>query len=1398
MRNLKKILALVLALMMVVSVMVFASAADFDGYNDVDEIDSDYAEAVEVLTNMGVFRGYDGGFQPKKNVERSQVAAIVYRILTADVNDKNVGLYENYNYFTDVTEANWFAGYVNYAANGKYVVGVGEDRFDPDGNVTGYQLLVIMLRALGYGKNGEFEGTSEWTIRAATTAEELGITDGLKADLSNELTREEVAYILFKAIQVDKVEYTSAFGYQNKPNETTIGYDEFGLERIQGAITGNEYADLDGSAPLAEGETRLAGRIIDASTTLEDIGESRYAYVIDSTVLAMNDTGLNDVFETGAATVVTKANTGMDLDGAEKFLNFEGGDSYTASDYRIRYIISASALNVETEAQENLYKFVNDGDFVDYPAAEGTGTVRVYEKSISTKETLSRLDMENIEAIFDYADLEDDTILLGEVYVGTQSNDDISDSISYNEFVNRYIDVKESTVNVSETENGEWLKVIDNNGDGDAEYIFKTEFAMSMISEITNKGVHYFVPLFAGEPDFEAVRVDEADIVTSDELAEGDIVIYTRIDGVYYVDIANMVTETVDKGGVDKREETITCGDTVYGQSGIGYANLMDAEIAMADTQVAYDLYLDHFGYVRLYTESAFNNGFVLLTDGYYYTNNRTSEYQATIYDVDSSELVDVDVAAGKGATAASNFIDTDEGGDNGDKGTWKRLLEAGQVYFNDTEASDPYITNIAAADVADGVYTLTEVQNASNRVNYYAQELAVARNSLSARTLDGSVCDVQTTTGTVYYLVVKGAGNTVSEILSWTGYANTPENAAFGTDVVGYAVTHNTARDYAVADVVVFETNQHDPYDLHFVYESNGLDEVVTIGYNGDAYVSDLEVDVRDNETYTLIDFYNISSNGYADLIADDDFAAEGIYAGTADVVSGVDYRDYVLMRAANNTSDSEISFRVNDVPSFIVTRTANGKFYDVAVQDEDFHNGDELIVVTNASGDVEYVINVTQSRFDYNGNGILERREIVPAIDELYDEIWAAHNRIVPVTVTFYGEPATKDGTTTVSYTTAAADGTGVEVSGDVKKVVLYENGVQVDLEDVGLETSTTTYTLVVTGTDDEVYNYTLVQNGISDDTNLYSADDTDFDTPVGTAASTVVVVNDLKATQTTNFMKQYMANETMGSKIISWTFYDGYGVEADETNTTLINGYYAIVVVEAENGDRVSYTIQLGSTSIDKDVLADSLANSITDKDDADQIASVIDAMGDSSIWAGSAASALKKAGVSEMRIVEGLMNAYTAPGDNDRIISEIISGLTDSKPEDVAEAYVAWLVAHKETTGNVTNGGKFDLTQGVGDTYTLTLASDIATNLPSNTGLLALLQAYQSEVTNIAINWVGSDNLPGSTPNFTWTDTSDLNNQLVKDIGNLMSGNVSSLSWTVILGDTAYVINFVKGA
>ena len=233
MRNLKKILALVLALMMVLSVMVFASAANYDDYSDKDQVSPEYAEAVEVLTGMDIFWGSENSFYPKSNVTRAEVATLLYRIMTGDITGSQVGIYKDYGMFDDVLETNWFAGYVNFAANSEYVVGVGDGKFNPEGDVTGYEWITMLLRAVGYDANGEISG-SEWKITAARLAKQAGILgDFNETTLNSALTREEVAYLLFNAIDVPQVDYTPAFGYDDENvwgiKNPTIGEDQFNL-----------------------------------------------------------------------------------------------------------------------------------------------------------------------------------------------------------------------------------------------------------------------------------------------------------------------------------------------------------------------------------------------------------------------------------------------------------------------------------------------------------------------------------------------------------------------------------------------------------------------------------------------------------------------------------------------------------------------------------------------------------------------------------------------------------------------------------------------------------------------------------------------------------------------------------------------------------------------------------------------------------------------------------------------------------------------------------------------------------------------------------------------------------------------------------------------------------------
>ena len=232
----KKLLALVLALVMTLSLAVVGSNAAF---KDADKVSATYAEAVDVLAGMKVFQGYtDGTFQPEGSITRAEVAAIVYRLYTGDVADKQASLYATYNKFNDMGGAKWAAGYIGYCANAGLVKGYDAKTFGPSDKVTGYQALAMILRAVGYDKAGEFTG-ADWQLHVAQYAQQLGILKNVKGeDLNAAASRQLVAELLFQtAAKVPCVTYTAALGYSNTSSilgttkNDTLGYKNFGLTK---------------------------------------------------------------------------------------------------------------------------------------------------------------------------------------------------------------------------------------------------------------------------------------------------------------------------------------------------------------------------------------------------------------------------------------------------------------------------------------------------------------------------------------------------------------------------------------------------------------------------------------------------------------------------------------------------------------------------------------------------------------------------------------------------------------------------------------------------------------------------------------------------------------------------------------------------------------------------------------------------------------------------------------------------------------------------------------------------------------------------------------------------------------------------------------------------------------
>lgn len=196
MKSLNRTLSLVLVLAMIFGLMGVASAASF-----TDNATIQYKEAVDVMTGIGAINGMgDGTFAPKGSLTRAQAAKLVtYAVLGKTIASQ---LSVSASSFTDVdtTAYSWAVPSIEYLVSKGIINGMGDGTFDPEGNVTGYQLAKMLLCAAGYGKQGEFTGSS-WQLNVAITANKVGIfTDSNATSFATAATREEAALYCFNGI----------------------------------------------------------------------------------------------------------------------------------------------------------------------------------------------------------------------------------------------------------------------------------------------------------------------------------------------------------------------------------------------------------------------------------------------------------------------------------------------------------------------------------------------------------------------------------------------------------------------------------------------------------------------------------------------------------------------------------------------------------------------------------------------------------------------------------------------------------------------------------------------------------------------------------------------------------------------------------------------------------------------------------------------------------------------------------------------------------------------------------------------------------------------------------------------------------------------------------------------
>ena len=350
MRNLKKVLSLVLCVAVMLSVMVLGAGAAF---SDQDQIEN--TEAVDATTALNIISGYeDGSFHPERNIKRSEMCKMICIALnggkepaTSTKDDPT---------FTDI-DGHWAEGYIEYCYAKGVVSGVGGGRFNPDGNVTVTQAAKMLLVALGYNADVELFNGENWSLYVNVKANQDGIYEGLEAiDTAAALTRDQAAQMIWNTMQAVIIVKTSSIDVTTGDVTETYSKDVGGI-----TLLNDKYKTNINVGTLISVDGKNLGiqmsnvDKLDSNTANEDFTgvDVDYSALMGQKVKVMF-TKANDVqgvFATADNTVYNTVMNNIEADGAK--LKFDNA-SYSVDDSIATYIDGASAGN------KNAAYFVND------------------------------------------------------------------------------------------------------------------------------------------------------------------------------------------------------------------------------------------------------------------------------------------------------------------------------------------------------------------------------------------------------------------------------------------------------------------------------------------------------------------------------------------------------------------------------------------------------------------------------------------------------------------------------------------------------------------------------------------------------------------------------------------------------------------------------------------------------------------------------------------------------------------------------------------------------------------------------------------------------------------------------------------------------------------------------
>lgn len=272
MRNSKRFLSLVLAVLMTFSMMVLTTGAAKDT--------ADYTDAAHHLAAIGIMKGDENGdLMMDENVTRYQAALFFVQAITGKT-DPTVWNADKSAIFSDVPE---YGTAIDYLAGLGLIVGRGNGIYGYNDNITYQDMLTLAVRTLGY----ETDDTS-YPYGHILEAQKLGLTDNIdNVNYKSYLTRGETAQLIWDMLGTEIAitdPLTGDIIYPGKEDESA-----YGLIVGPGKIERETYLEKSG---FADGKLVVTVTEFTEADGEDDIDTVTVNYGGETHVLAAADLGI--------------------------------------------------------------------------------------------------------------------------------------------------------------------------------------------------------------------------------------------------------------------------------------------------------------------------------------------------------------------------------------------------------------------------------------------------------------------------------------------------------------------------------------------------------------------------------------------------------------------------------------------------------------------------------------------------------------------------------------------------------------------------------------------------------------------------------------------------------------------------------------------------------------------------------------------------------------------------------------------------------------------------------------------------------------------------------------------------------------------------------------------------